>query len=121
MYIYYVWVTALLPTYQDGIVAALAKKGYMVGPAAKDGKVTMSSENCPAALITLSVYREEETNVNKIYDDIMAILGELNYLSYSVIVSHSYDAIWTGSNFQLPVKSKATPPPLPPGTKKNMN
>jgi hypothetical protein len=27
MYIYYVWVTALLPTYQDGIIAGLVQRG----------------------------------------------------------------------------------------------
>lgn len=121
MYIYYCWVTALLPSYQDKIVAGLATKGYMVGPAAKDGVVTTHSKDCPAALISLSVYRESETNVSKIYDDLTAVLQEMNAYYYSVVISHSYEATWGGSNFTLPVKPKSTPPPLPPGTKKNMN
>lgn len=121
MYIYYCWVTALLPSYQDGIVAGLAKRGYMVGPASKDGKVTISSDRCPAALLSLSVYREEETNVEKIYKDVVDILAEMNAYYYSVIVSLSHEATWVGPNFQLPEKQKATPPPLPPGAKKNMN
>jgi hypothetical protein len=121
MYIYYCWVTALLPSYQDGIVAGLAQRGYMVGPAAKDGKVAVSMENCPGVLFALSVYREEETNVNKIYDDVVAILLDMKAYYYSVIVSLSHEATWVGPNFQIPAKNKALPPPLPPTTKKNMN
>ncbi len=121
MYIYYCWITALLPSYQDRIVAGLASKGYMVGPAAKDGKVTTSSEGCPAALLALSVYREEETNVQKIYDDVTAVLHEMGAYFYSVVISLSHEATWVGPNFQLPEKAKAVPPPLPPGAKKNMN
>jgi len=120
MYVYYCWITALMPSYQDGIVAGLAGRGYMVGPAAKDGKVSSTMENCPGVLIALSVYREEETNVNKIYEDVVAILLDMKAYYYSVIISHSYEATWVGPNFQIPAKTKALPPPLPPA-KKNMN
>ncbi len=127
MYIYYCWITALLPSYQDGIIAGMVKRGYMVGPAAKDGKVVSSTSNNPAALIAISVYRAEETTVNKIYDDVAAVLHEMKARFYSVIVSHSYEATWVGANFSVPVKDKVvekaavTPPPLPPGGKKNVN
>lgn len=128
MYVYYCWITALMPSYQDGIIAGMVKRGYMVGPAAKDGKVTVSDNNA-AALIAISVYRtDEETNVNKIYDDVVAVLKETKAYYYSVIISHSYEATWVGANFNLPLKAKgvvekastATPPPLP-GGKKNVN
>ncbi len=124
MYIYYCWITALMPSYQDGIIAGMVKRGYMVGPAAKDGKVTTSVENNPAALIAISVYRSEETTVSKIYDDVVAVLQEMKAYYYSVIISHSYDATWAGANFSLPLKNKvvekasATPTP---GGKKNVN
>lgn len=121
MYVYYCWITALLPSYQDKIVAGLAERGYMVGPAAKDGKVSMSMENSPGVLFALSVYREEETNVNKIYDDVIAILLDMKAYYYSVIVSLSHEATWVGPNFQMTAKSKPLPPPLPPPAKKNMN
>lgn len=126
MYIYYCWITALLPSYQDGIVAGLVKRGYMVGPAAKDGKVTTSVENNPAALIALSLYRAEETDVNKIYEDVVAVLYDMTARYYSVIISHSYEATWVGANFSVPAKSSvvekssAVPPPIP-GSKKNVN
>lgn len=122
MYIYYCWVTALLPNYQDGIIAGLAKRGYMVGPASKDGQVAISKENCPSVLIALSVYKaEEEVNADFIYKDVMAILDEMKARYYSVVVSLSHEAMWVGSNFSIPVKKKAEPPPVPPGTKSNMN
>lgn len=121
MYIYYCWITALLPSYQDNIIAGMVRRGYMVGPAAKDGQVTTSAENNPAALIALSLYRaEQETNVNKIYDDVVAVLKEMDARYYSVIISHSYEATWVGSNFSVPAKATGTPPPVPSG-KKNVN
>ena len=122
MYIYYCWITALLPSYQDKIIAGMVKRGYMIGPAAKDGKVTTAAENNPAALIAISVYNSnEETNVNKVYEDVVAVLTEMQARYYSVIVSHSYEATWAGSNFSLPVKTGKGPPPLPGSSKKNMN
>lgn len=126
MYIYYCWITALLPSYQDSIIAGLVKRGYMVGPAAKDGQVTTSVENNPAALIALSIYKAEDTDVNKIYEDVVGVLHDIKARYYSVIISHSYEATWVGANFSLPVKnsvvekSTATPPPIP-NSKKNVN
>jgi hypothetical protein len=122
MYIYYVWISAMLPNYQDGIVAGLVRKGYMVGPSAKDGGVTTGVS--PAALISLGVYKAEETNVNNIYTDVIEVLKEIKAYYYSVIISLSTEATWSSGNVIAPTKDtagKPTPPPLPPGTKKNMN
>lgn len=126
MYIYYCWITALLPNYQDKIIAALVKKGYMVGPAAKDGQVAISSEKSPSTLFALSLYKAEEITVNQIYEDVVNILQEMKAHYYSVVISHSYESTWGGSNFQLPLKQgvveKAPPsPPTTPGGKKNVN
>lgn len=120
MYIYYCWVTALLPAYQDGIIAGLVKRGYMVGPAGKDGKVSLFTEGCPSVLIALSVYKADEgVTAATIYDDMYAILAETNARYYSVIVSLSSEATWVGSNFSIPAKKKVEPPPVPPTGKKN--
>ena len=125
MHIYFCWITALLPNYQDGVIAGLVKRGYMVGPAAKDGGITITHGACPAALISLSVYKAEEITASDIYTDIAAIFAELKYYYYSIVVSLSQDATWNGPNFDhMTLKSDketATPPPLPPGPKKNMN
>lgn len=120
MYIYYVWITALLPSYQDGIIAGLVRRGYMVGPAAKDGQVTSVTEGCPAALIALSVYKQEETvDAKKVYEDVLAVLTEMPARYYSLVVSLSHEATWVGPNFSLPAKAKPQPPPVPPTGKKS--
>lgn len=122
MYIYYCWVTALMPSYQDGIIAGLVKRGYMVGPAAKDGVLSIVKENCPAVLIALSVYKAEtETTPLQVYDDLILVLTEMNAKYYSVVISLSHEASWGGPNFSIPVKKKAEPPPLPPGKKSEAN
>ena len=120
MYIYYCWVTALLPDYQDSIIAGLVRRGYMVGPAGKDGKVSSVTPGCPSVLIALSVYKADDAvTATTIYNDMVAILTEINARYYSVIVSLSHEATWIGSNFSLPAKKKSEPPPVPPAGKKN--
>ena len=117
MYIYYCWITALLPSYQDGIVAGLARKGYMVGPASKDGKVVESiNKDSPSVLFALSVYKPTETNANKIYDDVMLVLQEMRAHYLSVIISLSSEAVWAGTNIKLPTTEAVAPLP-----KKNLN
>lgn len=123
MQLYYCWITVLLPDYQDGVIAGLARRGYMVGAAAKDGIVATVTENCPAVLFAISLYRHEETSASKIYEDVIAVLQDIKARYYSVVVALSYDSIWSGANFQLPLKeptAKTKPPPIP-GGKKNMN
>lgn len=121
MYIYYVWVTALLQSDQDNIIAGLVKRGYMVGPAAKDGKVSCVTEGCPSALISLSVYKqEEEIDIKKVYEDTLSVLDEIHCRYFSVVISLSHEATWVGPNFSVPAKEKDKPPPLPPASgKKN--
>lgn len=121
MHIYYCWVTALLPSYQDAIIAGLVRKGYMVGPASKDGKlISPPNDNAPAVLFALSVYKAQEITVNQIYDDLIAVLKETKSYYYSVIVSLASEATWASGNFVIPAKNKPTPPPVP-GSKKNVN
>lgn len=123
MNIYYCWITALIPQYEDKIIAGMVKKGYMVGAAGKDGKVTSNAENRSAALIALNVYHIANTEIShtQVYDDLVAVLGELQAFYHSVIVTAITNCTWAGSNILLPTKEKVQPPPLPPDVKKNMN
>lgn len=123
MNIYYCWITALVPQYQDGIIAGMVKKGYMVGAAAKDGNVTSHMDNRSAALIALNVYKiaDGDIPVTQVYDDLLAVLVEMKAFYHSIVVTAMGGATWVGSNIPLPVKEKAQPPPLPPDIKKNMN
>lgn len=122
---YFCWITVLLPSTQDDIITGMAKKGYMIGPTSKDGKVIFSpGENPAGSVIALSVYKHTNGLSAKIvYDDLIQILDEAKDYFYSVIVTASTEATWVGSNFQLPAKKQpAPPPPLPtPTPDKNLN
>lgn len=122
MYIYYCWITVLIPSYQDGIIAGMVKKGYMVGPAAKDGSIIIGNSDQPAAIISLSLYQtietEAKTNVKQIYTDLMSVLVDIKAYYYSIVVVLASDATWIGSNITFH-KEKIIAPPS--GEKNNIN
>lgn len=104
-YIYNVFITALVPNYQDHIVAALTKKGYMVGPASSDGKVIADGASA-GALFALSVYKADDTiDTHKIHEDVANILQEVKACTYSLVVALASDVSWSGSNFDIPSPS----------------
>ena len=122
MNIYHCWVTGLLASYQDGIVIGMVRKGYMIGPAAKDGQVICNSKsNAPAFLIALNVYKlvdPSEITAQKVYDDLMDVLKDMNAYYYSIVISLGVDSIWSAANFDINVKKEE---PTPPSDKKNVN
>jgi hypothetical protein len=120
-HIFYCWITALIPQYLDGIIAGMAKKGYMVGPASKDGKLLSGGSNSPASLIAISVYKTSGVEIGTIYDDLAAVLLDMKAMYHSIVIAASYEATWIGSNIQLPTKTRKDPPPLPPGDRSKMN
>jgi hypothetical protein len=122
MKVFYCWITAMFAAYQDSIVAALARKGYMVGPACKDGQIiSVASEQSSSVIMAFALYRTDGSgNHEQAYSDVITILIDINAKYYSVVISPgSLEAIWTGSN----VKGTASPPQLPPipVPDKNMN
>jgi hypothetical protein len=125
MQIYFCWITVLLPEFQDQIIAGMAKRGYMVGPSSKDGRVISAPGDNPAgSVVALSVYKQiGSASAKEVYDDLVAILDESKGYFYSVIVAASTEAAWVGSNFQLPIKKQANlPPPIPPANpNRNLN
>jgi hypothetical protein len=102
MYVFNVFITTLIPNYQDGIITGLAKKGYMVGPASKDGKVVAEGGNA-GTLLALSVYRQEEIDTHKIHQDVCEVLVEVGARTYSLVVALASDVAWSGPNFDLPI------------------
>ena len=117
MHVYYCWVTALIPDYQDGIVAGMAKKGYMIGPLSKDG-VVLSPGQSSSGLIALNVYHRENVDVeiDKVYKDLSDVLDDMKARYFSIIVAQSTGCRWYGSNFDIvPVAEEIVPP------KKTMN
>jgi hypothetical protein len=123
MNIYHCWVTALLTSYQDPIVVGMVRKGYMIGPASKDGQVICATRsNAPSFLIALNVYKlveDSEINAQKVYEDLMDVLKNMNAYYYSIIVSLGVDSIWSAANFDINIKKEEPPPP--PADKKNVN
>jgi hypothetical protein len=115
MKIYYVWITALTDSYQDGIIAGLVKKGYMVGPASKEGRIIAPGESA-SAVITLSIYSEKEFDAGKLHADTAVVLSDMKAYCYSIIASGAADCAWTGSNFNIQTALEAVQPP-----KKAMN
>jgi hypothetical protein len=113
--IYYVWMTVLIPTYQDAIVAGLVKKGYMVGAACRDGQPSFTlPERSPSTLISLSIYKvngDDKITANDVYTDVAAALKEMNAKYFSVIISQAADAAWYGANFSLPDLATKDEPP----------
>lgn len=105
------WVTCMLQEYEDRIIAGMVKKGYIISICSMDGKLSHSSEGCPAAIIS---FRCDTTNekiaAKDIHTDLIAVLKEFKAMYYSVVVSALSDACWIGSNIALP---KTTPPPIP--------
>lgn len=125
MQIYFCWITVLLPEVQDDIISGMARKGYMVGPMSKDGKVISAPGANPAgSIVAISVYRQVNIPTAKmVYDDLVKILNDTHSYYYSVIVAAATEATWAGANFQLPAR-KSAPPPLPeptPVPDKNLN
>jgi hypothetical protein len=121
MNIHYCWITALIPQYQDGIIAGMAKKGYMIGPASKDGKLVSMGKDSPSALISISVYSASVIEISKLFEDLTSVLQEMKALYHSIIIAASYEATWVGSNIHIESKLENDPSFLPPGDRSKLN
>jgi hypothetical protein len=107
---YSAWITCLLPEYEGRIVAALVKKGYSVGPIAKDIPVChMPIKDSLAALLVLTVYCGDETiTADKLNRDLLYIMDQEKLFYYSCIVTeYSNNISYAGCNIQI---NKPSPP-----------
>jgi hypothetical protein len=110
----------------DGIVAGLVKRGYMVGSAAQNGKPTIpTSEDSPATLIALSLYRGDpskdvKVDANTVYTDVLTVFTEMGVKYLSIVICTAGDAAWIGSNFSIPAPVMVLPEP-PPAKKTDPN
>lgn len=122
MKVYTCWITCMLESYQDSIVAALIKKKYTVG-LASSGTVVLNEDDQVSAILAYTIYKisDENIDISKVYDDVILTLREIKGYYYSVIVAESQQSTWTGSN--MIVKSNKDVPqlPPPPGKKSNLN
>ena len=104
---FFVFITALIPSYENMIIAGLVKKGYQVGPASLTNEVTSGGQDTVSAVIALRIDSEEETIELQVV--IQQLLEELKVIYYSLLVTVATDCCWNASGLQLP---KAPPPPL---------
>lgn len=102
MRVYYCWITALVASYHDGIIAGMAKKGYMVGALSKDG-MTLSPGEASSALITINLYHRQNVDIeiDKVYKDVSDVLDEMKARYFSIIISLATESRWYGSNFNI--------------------
>lgn len=113
---YYIYVTALISSYEDMIIAALVKAGFQVSPLSEDNNVTIGGDDTVSAVIALRVDTELFGALN-VFNKVESILKELKILYYSLVVVESTDCSWGASQIKIPKTIKALPPPLPTGGK----
>lgn len=102
VYSYIAWAVVLTPSYTDGIIAGMVKKGYTVSSTAAKGEVVISKEVNTSAVISLKITSTfEGSNSGTIYKDLMDVLNDLKAFFYSVIVTPYVDCAWCGSNIVL--------------------
>lgn len=115
MKVYYCWITALTPAYLDGFIAGMAKQAYMIGAITKDGILLAPGEKS-SAVISVRLYKTEDVDPDKIYDDIVGVLREIKAYFHSIVIAEATACRWSGSNFNL-----EPPVPEPQASKKTMN
>jgi hypothetical protein len=123
MKIYTCWLTCLLESYQDSIVAGLVKKGYTIG-LASTGKTVINHPNQVSALLSFNLYKlgEVDVSLNKVYEDLTMVITDMKGYFYSIIVCESQGATWAGSNiFVQPTKSVPLLPPSADDKKSKLN
>jgi hypothetical protein len=116
------WVTCMLKSYEDAIIAGMVKKGYVISVIATNGEVTSGSKDNPAVVVTIRVdSTKEETEAKDVHKDLLEVLTEKKFFYYSVIVSALADSCWVSSNIILPKQDKPIPPSIPEPDKSNLN
>jgi len=109
---YIVWITCLLSSYQDKIIAELVKKGYTISACGDKevGNICWTTTNAPSALIVFSISSNaSKATATSIHTDINDILSNNKMLFFSLIVCARGGACWNVGNINLTNK---TPPPI---------
>lgn len=103
--IYYVFITALISSYEDMVIAALVKNGFQVSPIAETNIVTTGNTDSVSAIIALRIDSDDQ-NAFQIHTEVEKVLSGLRILYHSLIVTESADCVWGISNIRL---TKALP------------
>jgi hypothetical protein len=114
--IYTCWITCLLESYQDAIVAGLIKRGYTIG---LSGRGNVNQHNQFSAVLSYSLYKLDDPDLTApgILKEIGIILSDMKAYYYSIVVAEGNNAAWAGSN--IIVQDNKTIPLLPAIPNKN--
>lgn len=105
---YHIWITALIPAYESGIIKGLVSKGYNVS-AASGNTITLTFKDAPSAVIAVKVEKNTPLTAQEVYDDIIFIMLEMGAKYYSVVISeYSHQSSWCAGSFLL--SGTDTPP-----------
>jgi hypothetical protein len=117
-----IWITCLIPEYENLLLPALIKKGYTISAGASDLVTAYGSKENPCVLLVYKLYHgKEDITVQMVLQDLMKIAQEEKMYLYSTVVSALNDCCWLGPNIQMPAKPIITPPPLSPKPNGNLN
>lgn len=105
---FFVFITALIPQYEDMIIAGLVKKGYQVCPASLTNEVTSGGQDSVSAVIALRIDSEARDST-ELHVVIQQLLLDLKIVYYSLMVTVATDCCWNASGLSFP----KAPPPLP--------
>jgi len=99
------WITCLTSSYEDTLIAGMVKKGYIIGAAAAQGKVSVAKEDSPSAVIAITIDSyNENLKAADVYKDLVEVIADKKVICYSVIVTAQVDSSWGAANFNLPKK-----------------
>jgi len=103
---YHVWVTALLSSYEKGIVHGLVNKGYTVSPADFTGSISYTYKGAAASVVAVKVQKTKIVPT-ELMDNVKDILAGLNAKYFSVVVSKfTEDCTWFGTNIVIPADTQ---------------
>lgn len=114
-----VWVTCLIRSYEDKIIAGMVKKEYTVSLSNPQG-VTIEEANQASVVISFSVFtKKEKAKASDVYGDLIKVLEEHKIYYYSVVITAMVDSAWNCGNMVI---NKTTPPEKPrPEPDKKLN
>lgn len=112
---YVAWVSVLIPSYQDAIIAGMVKKGYSIGIVSNSGTIADSSEGKAATLLSFRIETyKNDVGAKEIFKDLMEIMTANKFYYYSIIITILSDSSFIGSNIIVPgataIEAKADKP-----------
>lgn len=110
-------ITMMFTSYEDTLIAGLAKKNYTLSVGSKNGKFSISSASRAGVICSIILtLNMENYDAEKVLKDVTDVLDNKKLLYYSIVVLEhtNADCRWQLGNIKLPEE-----PPLPtkPGIK----